>query len=273
MHVSDVLRAARGMNARPKAQAPVVVAWDIETAALATDGEYDLPITCAATATSDGRTVTWQGPLLQDGRFAPCMTPRGVERMLGHLWDGLRRGDTLVTFNGLGFDLPVAAAAADMRALAREIARRHVDVMFAFHCCHGFPVGLAKIAAGMGLGGKVGLSGRYAPALWTGEGPDEVLAECAAAGYPSAGTAEAQDMVLTYVAGDVDLTLKVYQEILARDGEVAWVTRGGGVARRTIPLIDGRLPTVAECLSMPEPDVSWMDDPWPRAKFAGWLEG
>jgi hypothetical protein len=35
---------------------------------------------------------------------------------------------------------------------------------------------------------------------------------------------------------------------------------------------DTRLLTVQQCLQLAEPDTSWMTKPWPRSKFAGWLQ-
>ena len=29
--------------------------------------------------------------------------------------------------------------------------------------------------------------------------------------------------------------------------------------------------TVEEALRLPLPDTSWMDEPWPREKFTGWM--
>jgi len=282
MNGEDIFEAARAANR--SAAAPLAVAWDIETAALAGSDEdaarYDLPIACAGTLASEGGALTWQGPLAPDapdGPFAPAMTRDGVREMLLYLLTARAQGATVVSFNGLGFDFPIAGARGHCHALARDLALGHVDIMFAFHCAFGFPVGLARIAQAMGLGEKEGLSGQYAPCMWTGTGPDETREHLVAEGH-APGTRAAQETVLRYVAGDVALTLAVYHAILAAGGKMAWTTRGGGVAKRTLPLIDAgderlpRFPTVAECLEMPEPDVSWMSDPWPRAKFAGWLE-
>jgi hypothetical protein len=35
-------------------------------------------------------------------------------------------------------------------------------------------------------------------------------------------------------------------------------------------LPDGWL-TVREALELPLPNTSWMDEPWPRERFTGWL--
>ena len=47
-----------------------------------------------------------------------------------------------------------------------------------------------------------------------------------------------------------------------------WVARSGKVRQMELPR--GWL-TVGEALELPLPDTSWMDEPWPREKFTGWM--
>ena len=99
---------------------------------------------------------------------------------------------------------------------------------------------------GMDLPGKMqGVDGASAPALW------------AAGEYGK---------VLSYVAQDAKQTLDLAEAVEAA-GELRWISRSG---KENSVKIDKWL-TVAEAMQLPEPDVSWMDNPWPRSKFVGWL--
>jgi hypothetical protein len=51
-------------------------------------------------------------------------------------------------------------------------------------------------------------------------------------------------------------------------GAMRWIARSG--KRRSMALPEGWLP-VSKARKMPLPDTSWMADPWPRTKFAGWM--
>jgi hypothetical protein len=51
-----------------------------------------------------------------------------------------------------------------------------------------------------------------------------------------------------------------------------WPTKKGTIGKWTPTFKEGRMLTVRECLELPLPDVSWMDEPWPREKFYGWTQ-
>ncbi len=120
-------------------------------------------------------------------------------------------------------------------------------MMFHVLCKLGYGVGLDAVARGMGVDGKPeGMNGKLAPALWA-EGKREE--------------------VLRYVAQDAKTTLELARVCESR-GELRWVARSGKV--RCMTLGEGWL-TVREALELPLPDVSWMDEPWPRERFTGWM--
>jgi hypothetical protein len=91
-----------------------------------------------------------------------------------------------------------------------------------------------------------GINGAAAPVLWA-EGK--------------------RDVVLAYVAQDVRTTLELAQVCETR-GELRWVARSGKV--RCMALGKGWL-MVREAGKLPLPDTSWMDSPWPRERFTGWM--
>jgi hypothetical protein len=99
----------------------------------------------------------------------------------------------------------------------------------------------------MGLAGKTqGMSGAVAPVLWAEGKREEVLG---------------------HVVQDVKMTLELATtcEVL---GELRWVARSNTV--RSMALPEGWL-TVEEPQELLLPDTSWMDEPWSRKKFTGWL--
>ncbi len=120
-------------------------------------------------------------------------------------------------------------------------------MMFHVLCQLGHGVGLDAAARGMGLAGKPeGMNGGLAPTLWA-EGKREE--------------------VLRYVGHDARTTLDVARACESC-GEFRWVARSGRL--RCMTLGEGWL-TVEEALRLPLPDTSWMDEPWPREKFTGWM--
>ena len=73
--------------------------------------------------------------------------------------------------------------------------------------------------------------------------------------------------VLKYVTQDVRTTLDLATACEA-SGELRWVARSGKVRSRELP---GGWLTVERALGLPLPDTSWMDEPWPRERFTGWM--
>ena len=73
--------------------------------------------------------------------------------------------------------------------------------------------------------------------------------------------------VLSYVAQDVRTVMDIAQRVDAVR-QVQWTARSGRVNR--VPI--RRWLTVQEAMRLPEPDTSWMRNPWPRGKFTGWLK-
>ena len=231
-----------------------ILAFDIETAHPAPDdpgASFRVGITCAATATSDGDARVWHGGEQRDGRLAGRMTAGECSGLAAELCAMNDAGYTVVGVNSLGFDLRVLAAESQDLATQvnlQELALDHVDICFQMLCERGFMVGLAALAAGAGISGKLsGMDGLKAVAAWQGTRGD-------------------QDRVLRYVAQDARATLIVC-ETIAKRCEIRWRNSKGQVKSHRIE----RLLTVREALALPEPDTSWMDEPWPRSRFAGWV--
>lgn len=230
------------------------IAFDIETARLTPEGEdwlshRPLGISCYALA--------WYGPeglktITNCGRDntgnpQPQMRRAECQALVQELTRYVDQGYTLLTWNGLGFDFDVLAEESGMHAACRDLARAHVDMMFNFFCLRGYPVGLNAAAKGMGLAGKVeGMDGSQAPRLWQQGEVDKVLA---------------------YVTQDAITTLELAQAVAER-GQIRWYTRTGKPNRVKIE----RWLTVAEALTLPLPNTSWMRSPITRDRFCGWLE-
>jgi hypothetical protein len=230
------------------------IAFDIETAKDVPGEDFNwkphrpLGICCAAALPGDGReAIVWHGKA--DGKPAARMSHIEARGMVDELTKFAADGYTLLTWNGLGFDFDVLAEEADAREQCKRLAVNHVDMMFHVFCMRGFPVGLDKAAAGMGIAGKpAGMSGILAPRLWAQGRYQEVL---------------------DYVKHDVRIAMQI-----ALKGEVMrrldWITRKG--TKSFVDLPRGWL-TVQEAAKLPEPDTSWMDSKIPRSDFTGWLDG
>lgn len=230
------------------------LAFDIEIAQELPEGERDwkahrpLGITCAATLTSDEELLLWHGQT-DDGHPADRMSQQDVAQMVDYLTAKASDGYTILTWNGLGFDFDILAEESGMFEECKRLAFEmdHVDMMFHVFCKLGYPVGLDRAAKGMNLVGKPeGMNGALAPRMWA-EGSHQ--------------------QVLDYVVQDVRITLELAQTGEGR-GYLRWITRRG--SGRKMGLSSGWL-NVREALALPEPDTSWMSDPWPRSKFIDWM--
>jgi len=228
------------------------LSFDIEIAKPLPEGiddwksERPLGISCAATHSDDGTTTTFHGKN-PSGNIADQMNQGETALLVEHLAAAVDTGHTILTWNGLGFDFDILAEESGSYDLCRELAWDHMDMMFHIFCLKGYPLGLDTAAKGMGLPGKTpGMSGDKAPLYWAQGRRKEVL---------------------EYVAQDVRTTLLLAQTV-EQNHQLRWTSRSG--KQQIMPLHAGWL-TVRQALDLPEPDNSWMSNPWPRSKFTGWL--
>jgi len=222
------------------------LAFDIETAKVLPDDLTDwkayrpLRIACAAILLSDSEElVLWAGK--------EQMSQQEVGKVVEYLAAKVGQGYTILTWNGLGFDFDILAEESGMLAECKKLAIDHVDMMFHVLCRLGYGVSLNAAAHGMGLRGKPeGMNGAKAPILWAEGKRHEVLA---------------------YVTQDVQTTLDV---ALACEGcgNLSWIAKSGNL--RTMRLPDGWL-SVDQAEKLPQPNTSWMSDPWQRATFTEWM--
>ena len=229
------------------------LAFDIETARKIPGPDFNwrahrpLGIVCAAALSSESST-----PIIFHGRTptaqpAARMSQQEVRDLVRWLVANIAAGFTLLTWNGLGFDLDVLAEESGMLAECRQLAMNHVDMMFHVFCGRGFPVGLEKSAQALRIPGKpAGISGILAPQLWA-QGKHQ--------------------QVIDYVAQHVCITLQVAQ-LCEKQRSFAWLTQKGSVSR--MPLPQGWL-AVHAAMKLPKPDTSWMSNPIPRSDFTPWL--
>lgn len=229
------------------------VAFDIEIVRSLPVGIDDwkayrpLGISCAATLTSGGELTVWYGRTATGG-IAECMNQADLAALLVYLQAAVETGLTLLTWNGLGFDLDILAEESGAFDACKELALSHVDMMFHIFCELGYPLGLDRAAKGMDLPGKpAGMSGELAPIFWAQGKRQEVL---------------------EYVAQDARTTLLLAQAT-ERKRQLRWISKSG--RSQTLPLPRGWL-TVQEALALPEPDTSWMQRPWTRKRFIEWTE-
>lgn len=233
---------------------PRYCAFDLEIAALLPEGVTDLDahrplgITCAALAWEYNGAILAATFCGHDdtGAIQPRMSQAECAALVHLLADLVAGGHTLLTHNGAGFDLRTLAEESGRWAECRTLAWQSVDTLYHLFCVNGYALGMDAIAKGMGLHGKTdGVRGADAPSLWAQGCRAEVLA---------------------YVAQDVRTTLQVAYAV-EQSSCVRWVSKRGRPC--TVPL--ARWLTVAEAHRLPLPDTSWMDAPWPRERFTGWL--
>ncbi len=203
-----------------------------------------LGITCAAAASSDGGLWNWYAHDAA-GKFTDKMSRSQCHQLVDDLqW--LSDDYEILTWNGLGFDFDILnQEARHQQGYCKELALNHIDMMLHFFASKGYPLGLDAAAKGMNLPGKPeGMTGAKAPELWaSGE----------------------YHKVLDYVSWDVKNTLAVAEAVEAT-GRLDWTARSG----RPNSWLCSKWLTAKEAMALPEPDVSWMSDPWPRSKFYGW---
>jgi hypothetical protein len=240
--------AAKGFAMKRK-----YVAFDIETAKDVPGEDFDwrphrpLGICCAAALPADAKQATiWYGKS-PDGQPSPRLSQPEARQVVQELVNWVAGGYTLLTWNGLGFDLDVLGEEADLAEQCRTLAMHHVDLMFHVFCDRGFPVALDKAAQALGIPGKPpGMSGVLAPRLWA--------------------QGRYQD-VMEYVSQDVRIALQIAVKCESQR-RFDWLTRRGTVSSMSLPR--GWL-TVQEAMRLPEPDTSWMSSPIPRHEFTRWL--
>ena len=128
------------------------LAFDIETTKIPPAGEdwrslRPLGISCAATwAVDSNQPLIWHGKRTGGG-IADQLSLRDGSNLVDFLSEQVRRGYTIVTWNGVGFDFDVLAEESGKLNECRRLALNHVDMMFHVLC---------QIGHGIGLGGHEG---------------------------------------------------------------------------------------------------------------------
>lgn len=246
-------------------------AFDIETVKPMPEGanwrdHRPLGVGSVTLLTEDGREYNWAACGDDNKPIGESMASTAVWNVLETMSALLVAGYTLVSWNGLGFDLPVLGEEAGQLDLARRIALKHCDLMFQFFCYKGYPLGLDTAAKGMGLPGKTeGMHGDLAPLMWMDD-PQGLID----AGHPDLAAIPAPERrkkVLEYLKQDVRTTLDVARAV--QDAKVLnWTSRKG---KPNFCYFSDGLLVVEGCAWIAEPDNSWMTNPIKREQFTGWL--
>jgi hypothetical protein len=224
-------------------------AFDVEMAAGQDAREYrPVGVACAAVWGEDmPRPVLWYGASPRGSGPTPHMSRIEVRRLVSYLEELSNRGYTLLTWNGMGFDWDLLATESLDRAACRQLALRHVDMMFHVACARGHRLSLERAARGMRLaGGMSGPNSTSALQLW------------AKGQYVAA---------LGQLSHDVRLTLELADKC-QEAGELRWESQSGRPA--SLPLPEGWL-TVDEARRLPPPNVTGLDRRVCRASLTAWL--
>jgi hypothetical protein len=231
------------------------VAFDVEIAKPVPDGPDILAhhpgIACAATAREgDARASILFDPSESPELFEPAtkaLTRDGSLRILAALEEAVGRGDTLVTWNGAGFDFRLLADETGRHADCARLALASVDMMFQVLCERGHPLSLDAALKGAALppkmtevtlrsGEAVHISGAEAPQYWQ--------------------------------AGEF-AAVAAYAAVCQKSRQLAWVSQKG--RPNQVYLRTGWL-TVEQCLALPLPDTSWMTKPMSRDDVLAWTK-
>ena len=202
-------------------------------------------ISVGATAIHNGEDRVWYSDD-EEGRPALNLTRERAHDLLDYLDEMQQKGFVVCAWNGLGFDLKWIGHQADDMALAARIALKSYDPMFQFFNQAGFPVGLGKVAEGMGIPQEKLMDGADAPKQWRAGNHQEVM---------------------DYCLGDCQMTNLIVLAI-QEARQVRWVTGKGHISSKPMP----RLKSVEEVIQDPEPDQSWMDNPLLKTKFYEWVQ-
>jgi hypothetical protein len=202
-------------------------------------------ISVAATAIHDGEERVWYSKD-DEGRPTMNLTQQRAHELLEYLDEMQHMGFMVCAWNGLNFDLKWIGHQADNMSLAARIALKSFDPMFQFFNQAGFPVGLGKVAEGMGIPQEKLMDGADAPNQWRAGKYQEIM---------------------DYCLGDCQMTNLIVSSI-QKTRQIRWVTARGSISSKPMP----RLKSVEEVIQDPEPDQSWLDTPMPKSKFYKWIE-
>ena len=238
-------------------QGGAFVALDIETTGLWNIDRDEAPdVLCAVTMVIKrvGPGVLRCAPATHwSGGVGEPMNQAAIDKLVGYLARESKQGRPALTWNGTGFDFRVLCARCSpgvVRAQCVTVATGQIDPMFTFFCMQGFPVALDSVALAAGTMRKSG-SGADAAAEW------------------AKGTTASKRAVLAYCERDVAVLVAAVAHC-DLTGCIPWVTKRTGKVRRSVPLPVWR--TVADAMTLPEVDNSWMGEGRPRRTgFVGWL--
>jgi hypothetical protein len=241
------------------------IVFDAETDGLPTSERTTPRISCVATQVvrivphgrSGGVRVVaeepraWHSPDLGTECY---MTEADLHYLVQYLYEqwttaGLRP----LGWNSLSFDwrtvYELLESAVD-RERVRELVGIHVDPMFNFFMCTGYPVGLKRVAQAFRTPQKTG-TGAAAAKAW------------------ATGTAEDRTGVVRYCCDDVRATTAVV-ECIHKKGAIEYIEGSGHRASVVSPYV---LATVDAALQLQVPKRGkGCRAPMKRSQFAGWYE-
>jgi len=284
-----VLAVAISFNGQPALDWSwlMYVSFDIEVSKWSEDKDVLMPISCAAMAfdppLADGRRSVVYGATAESF-MSPTACRIFARSLLAHAMER-----TVITWNGAAFDFRILTAwaakdtedAVVWQGALENLTMEHIDPGFLMACQKGFMIGLDACAKAVGVQGKLeGMSGKYAPLLWSGlNGSEDAQALKAIADLGVLpGSTEARFLCFDYVRQDAIATVQAYAALKEKDF-VQWITRRGRPARypwvpevyRDDEPLAGDLLTVRDSLLLPEADFSYLSSPIRREDCLAWI--
>ena len=273
VNIGNQRRAIYALNPQETPMPPTAfVTFDLEIAAtVATPAELDpaqdLGITIAAIDEGGDFPFTL---IARDSNMAPLArwTAHHARQYLDRLETAIERGQLVVSWNGIHFDMQVLAITSGQPERCAHLARsaQHVDLCFACLCAAGYPVSLKAAAYYTAKPkGVAGLdNGIDAPTLWAA-GVAQYAAD------RTLGIAKI-NLVRNYVAQDVISTRAVAEQ--AKRGSIVYHSKAGFKRHVTWPNWNARKNlhdlTVPCVMQWPMPNTAWMTQPIARTSFYDW---
>lgn len=215
-------------------------------------------ISCAALCVQDYDSDEKQIEFFESAVGKQAMSAKQASELFWRLIE-LSSDYDIVTWNGTKFDFQVLGQHVrgdEAKAKLKEMTWRHIDMMLMVTCTKGWYLSLDKALEGIGLSKQhnvtlsdgfelLDMHGGMAPLLWAqGE----------------------RKAVLEYLQGDVEYLMELAMSV-NKYGRMGWISGSGRRQSITMPLT-----SVYDCLELPTPDTSWMDNPPQRQDFVNWME-
>lgn len=222
------------------------VSFDLETTGICIDTD---DIVCGATRKCVNGTVVVK---LWHSNYADRMDEPSLHELARYLLQAHLEGLPIVTFNGAKFDFAILGRhlKGPLKDQIQSLVWKHVDIMFAFACQHGYFASMDSFAKGCELAPKT-WNGLEAAEAWQENKPGD------------------RAKVVAYCREDVRCLSDLYVHIVTTKSAKR-VTKSNSIQNVHF----GELKTVEHAATqylVYPPDCSWMKEPFDVTDGLSWL--